>query len=159
MADGKSGKTGYPGRFLRALPAAAAFVLTFFFFGPLETMLANRANFVFNPVNIVPGAALVSLAGILIGAALLAIFRGKAYNFFMALCLAGTLCIYAQNTFMNGALPELTGDSVDWGSMRGSMILNAAIWLALLCVPFALLRFREIWRYAAVLLPALICVM
>ena len=63
-------------RFLLALPAAAALVLTFFFFSPLETVLSNSASFEFSAMGVVaPVMGLFSLCAILAGAAVLSLFR------------------------------------------------------------------------------------
>ena len=71
----------YLKRFLCALPAAAAAVLTVLLFGPMEIILSNRSSLVFDPFRLILPVALVSLSCILVGAALLAAFRGKAYRF------------------------------------------------------------------------------
>ncbi|MBQ6373875.1 MAG: sulfatase-like hydrolase/transferase [Clostridia bacterium] len=149
----------YPKRFLISLPAIAALVLTVLLFGPLELMISNSSTFTFNPIQFLPLAALVSFCAILIGTALLAVFRGKLYNLLITLCLAATLCVYVQNTFMNFGLPELNGKEIEWGSMRKEIIINTVIWLILFAVPFVLLHFKAAWRTCIVLLPIMMCVM
>ena len=160
MMNRKPGEGSYWRRFLLALPVAAALVLTFLFFSPLETALLNGASMKYSiTATFLPVMGLTSAVCVLIGAALLAAFRGRAFDILLALCLGVALCLYAQGTFMSGSTPQLSGDDVDWGQLRGKIIVNSVIWIVLLCVPLALRRFREFWRYARVVLPLTLCVM
>lgn len=159
MQDSKTRST-----WLRRLPASllavSALVLTFFFFSPSEMTLLNPSSFRFSAMGaVVPIMGLFSVVAIVLGAAILALFRGKAHNLLVALCLAAALCLYVQGTFMTGTTPPLSGDAVDWAAMNRARILNLVEWVVIFSVPFILLRFRQVWGYARILLPALIIVM
>lgn len=145
---------GWVRRFLFALPSSAALFFTFFFFGPVETVMANSASFQFGALSAVaPIMGLFALLCTAAAAALIALCRGRLYGALQAVCLGLALCLYVQGAFLNGGIPTLSGDDADWSAWTARMIANGAVWLALLIAPFALLRFREIWRYAAVVLP------
>ncbi len=147
-------------RFLLALPAAAGLVLTFFFFSPLETVLSNGASFQFSAMGVVaPVMGLFSLCAIVAGAAVLSLFRGRLYGVLVAVCLAFALCLYAQGTFLSGSTPQLSGESVNWTRMKGEMLVNTAVWAVLFSIPFILLHFRGVWKFACVILPLAMCVM
>lgn len=149
---------------LRRLPAsllaAAALVLTFFFFSPTEMTLLNPSSFRFSATGaVMPIMGLFSVAAIAFGAAVLALFRGKLHNVLVALCLAAALCLYVQGTFMTGTTPPLSGDDVDWAAMNKARIVNLVEWVVIFSIPFILLRFKQVWGYARILLPALIIIM
>ncbi len=147
-------------RFLIALLPVAALVLTFFFFSPVETVTQNPTSFLFSGLGTVaPIMGAFSAVLIVAGAALLSLFRGRAYNVLTALCLAFALCLYTQGTFLAGDAPPLSGDEVSWNNMKVKMLVNTAIWIVLFCVPFILLHFRGAWGYARILVPMLILVM
>ena len=147
-------------RFLFALLPVGALVLTFLFFSPAETVMLNVNSFWFSGLGtVVPIMGAVSAVLLVLGAAMLALFRGKAYNALSALCLALALCLYAQGTFMAGYTPPLSGDTPDWTNMKAELLINTAAWVVLFSIPFILLRLKAIWGYARVLAPLLIIVM
>ncbi len=153
-------KDTYLRRFLAALPAAAALVLTLLFFTPVETVMLNASSFKFSArTAVMPVMAAVSLPLVAVLAALLAAFRGKAHEALVTACMALGLCLYVQGTFLAGSTPPLNGDSVEWSTMRHELIINTAIWLAMFAVPFVLLHFRAVWKHAKVLLPLVMIVM
>lgn len=159
-AVGKTEKTTYIKRFLFALPAAAALCLTFLFFGPVEMVMTNATSFRFDAVEIVvPIMGAVTACAIVACTALLALFRGKLFNILVALCLSFAVCLYVQGAFLNGGIPSLSGDNIDWHHYLARMLVNTAIWLVLFSVPFILLHFREAWKTAAILLPVILIVM
>ena len=159
QASGKSGQS-YLKRFLFALPAAAALCLTFFFFGPMEMVMTNSASFQYDAIEIVaPIMGVVTACAILLGSAFLALFRGKLFNVLVAVCLAFALCLYAQGAFLNGGIPSLSGDNIDWQHYMPRMLVNTFIWLLLFSVPFVLLHFKDAWKTAALLLPVILIVM
>ncbi len=158
-ASSGAGK-GWLRRFLFALPAAAALVLTFFFFSPLETVLSNGASFQFSAMGVVaPTMGLFSLCAIVAAAAVLSAFRGRLYSVLLAVCLAFALCLYAQGTFLAGSTPQLSGEAVSWPRLKKEMLVNTAVWAVLFSIPFILLHFRRVWKIACVILPLAMCVM
>lgn len=157
---GKAGQNGYFKRFLFALPAVAALCLTFFFFSPVEMVMSNATSFQYDAMQIVvPIMGAFTACAILAGTAVLALFRGKVYNILTALCLAAAICLYVQGAFLNGGIPSLSGDNIDWQHYLPRMLVNTAIWIVLFSVPFILLRFKEAWKTAAVLVPVILVVM
>ena len=161
MQDIKT-RTGnnYLQRFLLALLAIAALALTFLFFSPVEIVMLNATSFWFSGLGVVvPVMGIFSAAVIVVGAAALGLFRGKLFDALLAICLALALCLYVQGTFMAASAPPLSGDEVDWTNMKTEMLVNTAIWIVLFCIPLILLRFRQVWVYARILIPTLIIVM
>ena len=159
MQDSKNRST-YIRRFLFALPAVAALVLTFFFFSPVETVTLNASSFKYSGLKtVIPIMGIFSAVAIVAGTAMLGAFRGKLYDALLAVCLAFALCLYIQGTFMAGMTPPLSGDDVIWSGMKKGMALNTVIWSALFSLPFLSLHFRKTWRYTCILLPAIILVM
>lgn len=159
MQDSKTCST-WLRRFLISLPVVAALVLTFFFFSPTEMVLLNARSFEFSAIGVLmPIMGLFSVAAILLGSVVLALFRGRLHNLLLALCLSVTLCLYVQGTFMAGITPALSGDAVNWSAMKKQMIVNIAVWAVMFSIPFVLLHFKQVWSYARILLPVLFLVM
>lgn len=159
-AAGKAGQSSYLKRFLFALPAAAALCLTFLLFSPLEMVMTNATSFRYDAITaVLPVMGVFAVCAVVAGTAVLALFRGKWFNVLVAVCLAFAVCLYAQGAFLNGGLPSLSGDNIDWQRHLPRMLVNTVIWLALFSVPFILLRFRDLWKTAALLLPVILVVM
>jgi len=84
----------------------------------------------------------VCLAGLL--AAML--LRGKIFNYAVCSVFVLTVCGYLQAAFLNGNLGTLTGDAIAWQNLKGSMLLDLAVWLLALLSGFLLLYLdRALW--------------
>lgn len=47
-----------------------------------------------------------------------------------------TLAVYAQYMLMNGSMPNVLGDPMDWDALTGECIVNAVVWLLIIALPF-----------------------
>ncbi|MDR2673140.1 MAG: sulfatase-like hydrolase/transferase [Coriobacteriales bacterium] len=140
---------------------AAGIVFTCVIFGIFDIFIANSADF---PYPIADVLLPVIVLGLVLWAVLTLVLlplRGKVFDGAAALFLGILLMVYIQGNFLNFDLGELTGDAVDWGKDTTWMIANTLICLALIALPFVLLKLSRkkiVWRGALVFLPALIIV-
>ncbi|MBP0987440.1 MAG: sulfatase-like hydrolase/transferase, partial [Oscillospiraceae bacterium] len=72
-----------------------------------------------------------------LSAAFLCTLNQKPRSFFNRLLTGLLLCVYCQYMFMNSVLPVLGVNTVDWSTMTGQSVINAAVWILLLLLPFA----------------------
>lgn len=155
-ADSRSYKT----RLLYIGSVMLALCFTFIFFGPLEMVAfgGNSLEYTYKDVlGLLGAAALVTFAA---GSLLLALLRGKIFNYVACSLFALTLCGYLQAAFLNGELGALTGDAIQWTAYRGKMILGLGIWLAILLILFLVMYLhRKIWSKLMVFVSLILVVM
>jgi len=155
-ADSRSYKT----RLLYIGSVMLALCFTFIFFGPLEMVAfgGNSLEYTYKDVlGLLGVAALVTFAA---GSLLLALLRGKIFNYVACTLFALPLCGYLQAAFLNGELGALTGDAIQWTAYRGKMILGLGIWLAILLILFLVMYLhRKIWSKLMVFVSLILVVM
>ncbi len=147
----------------RALTAGAvllALSFTFVFFGPMEMVAFGGNSLEFSYQNVIGLLALAALAVFAVGTVLLALLRGKIYNYVLCTLFSLTLCGYLQAAFLNGELGALTGDAIDWVTYRFAMILGLGFWLLVLLVLFFVMYLnRKIWSKAVTFISLILVVM
>jgi len=140
-----------------ALLVCFALSFTFVIFGPVDLIVHNGA---YMPFSVSDVAGWLLLAALLITGLLalpLALLRGKAHGRALSLAVGLLLAGYAQGTFLNQHVGQLTGDAVDWAQHAGHALWNGLIWCALVLVPLILYRFaKRIWKRAVPLLAGLL---
>lgn len=155
-ADGR----GYQKRLLLSALAMLAFCFTFLFYGPLEMVAFSADSLVFSWVDVLGILALAASAAWVAGALLLALLRGKIFNYALSVLFALTLAGWLQAALMNGSLGTLTGDTLDWADMAGEMFGNLCLWaLVLLAVLLVMYLHREVWKKVICIVSALLVVM
>lgn len=155
-ADSRS----YGTRLLYIGSVMLALSFTFVFFGPLEMVAfgGNSLEFTYEDVLLLLGIA--ALAVFVIGSLLLALLRGKIFNYVACTLFALTLCGYLQAAFLNGDLGALTGDAILWTAYRGKMIMGLGIWLAILLVLFLIMYLhRKLWSRIMMFVSLILVVM
>ena len=155
-SDGRS----YQKRLLLSGLAMLAFCFTFLFYGPLEMVAFSADSLVFSWVDVVWILALAALVVCVVGALLLALVKGKIFNYILSVLFSVTVAGYLQAALMNGKLGALTGDAVAWDVMTKPMVENLCVWvLILLVVLFVMYLHRELWKKVISLVAALLVVM
>lgn len=142
-ADSRS----YKKRLLLSGSAMLAACFMFLFCGPVELVAASAGSLVFSWRDV---AGLLALTGLLVwvaGALLIALLRGKIFNYAVSVAFALTVAGFLQAAFMNGGLGTLTGDGIDWTARKGEMVGNLLIWVSVLLVTlFVMYLNREWWK-------------
>ena len=123
-----------------------ALAFTFIFFGPLEMVAFGGNSLAYSYKSVLGLLALAAVAVFAVGSVLVALLRGKIYNYVVCSLFALTLCGYLQAALLNGDLGALTGDSIDWVSYRLPMMLGLGLWLLILLILFFVMYLhRKVW--------------
>lgn len=157
-ADGR--KLSWPRRFILALIVAFFCSMTLLVVAPFEIVAGAGGDLLFGigDVGLIIFGAAVAAAVVL--AAILSLFRGKAFSIALCVVFGLGLCCYVQAMFMNGGLPNADGRTVDWWGDHGTMmVVSLVVWIALVAfvAVFSVLR-QQIARTAAVVLSAVLIV-
>lgn len=105
-------------------PAAMLGILS-----PLEIYAGNKSELYFGIKDFIWLFAGISLAAVLVGAIILAIFPRPIANACHILCFAVTFMMYIQNMFLNKKLIKTDGSKVDWSQYATYTKINTAIWI------------------------------
>ena len=137
-----------------------AFCFTFIFFGPLEMVAFGGDSFFYNYTDVLPFLTVTAVIVFVVLALVIALLRGKIYNYVICVISAVTVCGYIQAALMNGSLGTLTGETVDWAAHRGQMLWGLAVWAAVLILfLFIMYLNRKVWRTATGIIAGLLVVM
>ena len=136
-ASKKSGKRVYSfkNKLFTSLLLALTAPLTVCLFGPLETYCGNIDEFTFALGDFFPYVILIALGISALIFGLLMLLDGRAFDIASAIVLALAVLTFAQKYYLNLGVNALAGDGV--GTVEVSVlavVLNAAIWVAVLAV-------------------------
>ncbi|NLB50438.1 MAG: LTA synthase family protein [Clostridiaceae bacterium] len=144
-------------RFLAALFPCFCFFSTFLVFGIYELYAGNLDDFAFPVQRLLLPLILLALAASLLTALLFALIRGRVFDAILSLLLGVCLAVFIQAMLLNSSLGRLTGDTIAWETLSGSMAVNSLLWLLILLIPFLLrLLSRKTWWHAVHLLPLIL---
>ena len=150
----------YGKRLLLSGSAMLAACFTFLFYGPLEMVAFSADSLAYTYQDVALPLALTALAVFLAGSLLLALLRGKIFNYAISILFAVTVAGYLQAAFLNGGLGTLTGDSIDWAAHRAAMWLSFVVWVSVIICTFLLMYLhRDFWKKAVVCVCALLVIM
>lgn len=126
--------------------AMLALTFTFVFFGPLEIVAFSGDSLVFTYQEVVWLLAGMMAAVLLVAVPLLALLRGRIFNYVISGLFTVAVGGYLQALLLNGGLGLLTGDSIQWtehvGSMVGGLLLWSGVGFAVLLVMYL---HRKFW--------------
>ncbi|HZK29388.1 MAG TPA: sulfatase-like hydrolase/transferase, partial [Clostridia bacterium] len=146
----------------RLLPSAllsACFFFIFVIFGVYELYITNLSAFAFPFSAILPGIALVAVAGAVLFTSLLSLLRGRLFDLASSLLLGFILAGYTQGNLLNLSLGELTGDAIPWDLYQSEALVNLLIWTAIISLPFIVKFFwKRAWSFFIKLIPAILIV-
>lgn len=79
----------------------------------------------------------------------------KHFNIGICFIMGGTLATYIQYMFMNKRLDRLGMQAYNWKDQIGYSIFNGIVWLAILAVPFLMMKFNNgLWKKLKTIVPA-----
>ena len=135
-------------KLLRSLPPVAAFVLTFFFFGPSQLFLGNSVEFPY-----VYFVLLISLLpiGIIFSISLACVVSSlpEKHGLFqkaLALIFALSAALWLQGNILVWNYGRLTGAHIDWNAHPLIGIIDSGIWILL--IAYALVKTSIVNRWA-----------
>ena len=145
------GKRSFPKRLCLALFPALALSFTLLFFVPLNITASNRNNLSFSAVDILSAAALSAGFFLLILLLIAAIPGGKIHAFIVSAYVGISIAMFVQDFFLNRDFDSLDGLVINWKSFSTKMVINLAVWCAILILPHLIHYFsNRIWRYFSV---------
>ncbi len=145
------GKRPFPMRLCLALFPALALSFTLLFFVPLNITSSNRNNLSFSAVDILPATALSAGILLLILLLIAAIPGGKVHAFIVSVYVGISIAFFVQNFFLNSDFDSLDGFVINWKSFSTKMVINLAVWCAILILPHLIHYFsNRVWRYFSV---------
>ena len=146
-------------------PVALFFVFTFIFYGPLSLFLPNAQELWFSLGSVLKIIVPMSAAFMVVLVGVGAILPQKLRSYYITLMLGGSLAVYIQGNFLKSDYGVLDGTSIDWDSYKSYAILNTAIWIVCIILPFVARIFLKkskdkdftlkIFVYAALFLTAI----
>lgn len=139
----------YKSRLLIAGAVALAYGFTFLFFGPLELVAFGSDSLDYgwrDAIWLLTGGLVLFVA---IATPLLALLRGKIFNYTITVGASVVIAGYLQAMLLNGDLGLLTGDGIDWAAMTPNALWGLAFWaLILLVLLFVMYLNRKFWALA-----------
>lgn len=118
-----------------------ALCFTMFVFGPVEMVTLNSVNFWFGVGDFLPVFLVLFAAVFCVIEAVYCLLRKLPYPLWLlslALLFGGTLCVYVQGTYLClGGEALVSGDPV-WREMLPQMLVNLAVWAAIMLGSMAL---------------------
>lgn len=119
---------------------AALYSLPLFFIAavyiPSETYFNNFNNYSYIYSDFFPYLLIKTLILVFITAVFLCGMSEKAFTAGTRFICGLTLAVYAQYILMNGSLPTTLGDPMDWDALAGECVVNAAVWIIIIALPF-----------------------
>ena len=113
-------------------------VFTFLFYGPISLYLPNAEELWFGLGELMKVVGIVSIAALLAGTIFFLILPESAGGFFRKLLFGIALGLYIQGNFINNSYGSgvLDGSEIDWSAYRGYAMINTAIWVICIILPF-----------------------
>lgn len=153
-------KTSY----IKRLPLSALFSFIFsftiLFYIPYEYLSLNQSSYNFTLQEATLPLVVLAIIVFVLMSLILPIFRGKAWKYISTVLVWFSLCGYIQSTYLNSNLGTLNGDAIVWTDMATQMVINTAIWLAVLILLIVLMNhFKQIWKYVVVFACVLVFIM
>lgn len=113
-----------------------AFIFNIVIFAPLEIFYTNKNEFWFGEWDLVPiiiGIAIILFVILILPATLL---KDKKRDGFIKIIFVLTLGLYIQGNFLNFGYNVLDGSAVEWNTMVGKGVINTAIWILIISLPY-----------------------
>ena len=154
------GGSPFPKRLLLSLGPALAVSFTLFFYGPLDLAYISRDYVAYTAADLLRPAGLIAVVIFLILLAAAAVPGGEIHRFLVSAYTGAALALYIQGMFLNPDLGTLDGHVINWTSYSTLMVIDLAVWAAILLLPFLIRHFSVSgWRFFAVLIPAALVIM
>lgn len=119
---------------------------TLFIFGPIELFFANQSDLWFEFSDIIFYIILAAVLCFAVIFCLCFFLRGRASRFVINIFFGVGLACYLQGNFINIDYGELNGTEIVWTDYNLYAIIDIAVWLACLALPFIFDRFLK--KYA-----------
>ncbi len=138
---------------LLMLPGICA-AFTLFVFAPTEFYMNHVSDFWFGYDQILPVLLMLAVACAALATLVLAVLPRKASTVLEALIFTGGILLYIQGNYLVVNYGTLNGTAIDWSAYRRQMIVDTAVWAAVIAAAIVLAvklkdRFVKVMRIAA----------
>lgn len=145
-------------RLVYALVNNVFFAITLIVFGPYEIFITNINDFTFYFRDFWWILASVAAAYVIAATLIIAVLPWKIGRICVHLIFTFTLCSYIQAIFLNGKMQVMVGQLINWSTK--TMVVNAAIWLAIIICSFLLFCLgKQYWNKIVLFIPGAVTVM
>lgn len=149
----------YKKRLLITMLVFGAISFTFIIFGILDLVSSNWDSLPFYYKDILNMILLLGVTCIIIPALIVALFKGRLFDFIVCIAMCVLIGGYLQGNFLNIDIGALTGDAVNWEHYTGEAVKNSIIWLVIVIVIIAIMIFAsKYWNGVCIFIPALLIV-
>lgn len=140
-------KRGYFARFGLALLPCLLISFMIFVSQPVNLVGTNSNYFTFSIGQILVPLLLACVAGTLLGTAVVAVLRGRIFNWMLGLLVGIGLAACLQTMYLNINIGALDGTVIPWHRYQGPMLLSLLIWFLILKIPLLIRYFaRSNWQ-------------
>lgn len=137
-----------------------ALTFTFVFFGPLEIVAFSGNSLVFTYREVLWMLVGMMLAILLATAPLLALLRGKIFNYAVSMLFTAVVGGYLQALLFNGGLGLLTGDSIPWAEHAAGAIGGLLVWCGIGCLVLLVMYLhRKFWAKLVCVISCVLVIM
>ncbi len=133
------------------LAVACCFML--FLYAPLELYFTNKIEFWFDFYTLAPIMAVVFLITAvlsIIGIIVLRCIHKKLYQVGLVAAFIAFIATYIQGNYLIKNLPPLDGTTVDWSQYSGERIKSIILWVVVIAVVLALIKFMHVEKFYSV---------
>ena len=139
-------KRSYKKRLIIAGASLLAACFMVIFFGPIELVAFSGGSLLYTYTDVI---WLLFLGFVVIWAGLsllISLLRGMIFNYVVSSVFAFTVAGYLQAMFLNGSLGTLTGDAINWHTMKSDLLIGIFVWLFITLACFLLMYLhKRIW--------------
>lgn len=121
-------------------------IVTYGLLGPLEMYASSYADFNFSFWTVLKVMGLITLLGLLVGTIVLYFLPESISIILRRFLLVFGVVSYIQYLFLNRQLSRTDGNSMEWNSMRSTIIINGVIWILLISILIVIIvKFNDKW--------------
>lgn len=123
-----------------------AFAFNIIVFAPIELYLTNRKEFWFKLADILPIIFSIFIVLFIALVTIYILLKNKK-EIFKKIIFAMMLGLYIQGNFLNFGYNVLDGTEIQWNMMIGKGLINAAIWILIISLPYIFTKLKKEKQY------------
>ncbi len=113
-----------------------AFIFNIIVFAPLEIFYTNKDELWFEVNDMLPIIIVLAIIIFIIFVIISILLKNRKREIFINIIFVLTLGLYLQGNFLNFGYNVLDGSEVQWDKMIGKGLINTAIWILIISLPY-----------------------